>query len=824
MKKKQIFIIVGMLIMVSIIPIIEADDQTINLNEKKFEYISENEVIITYELTDLIQTQIITEKGEFTKLEIPGSGFIGDIGSPQIPAVTDLYAVPNDQISFEIIDSHIMDTLDIKQVLPVQKPQTDSDNSEESKFIIDPLAYKQDRLQPQQLCEIVDTGKIRDIPFLKIRFYPVQYNPYQQIAVVYDKIIVKLTFSQNQPISVENNFEQKHFYSFYENVFNNWQEFKENSVFKEKSGTKDTGCDYLIITHQNYITQAEEIGAWKHISGYMTKVVDVADIGSTYQQIRLYIQDAYDNWDPRPSYVLIFGDTEFVPTTYVHSAGTDLWYVTVDGSDYFPDMFIGRLPADNVAEAELFVQKTLTYEKTPPTLESFYENFVVAAYFQDDENNGYETRRFVRTSEEIRDYLMSIGYTGERIYCTESYIDPTHYNDGYYGNGEPLPPELLRPDFPWDGNGDDICSALDQGIFILNHRDHGMESGWGDPYFTTDDFNSFSNGELLPVVFSINCLTGKFDNNECFCEEFLRKADGGAVAIFGASRVSYSGYNDYLCRGFYDAMWPDFDTEIGDDTTLYQLGQILNYGKVYMTNTWGDPWDYEEYTFELFHCFGDPSLDMFSSLPTNLDVTYTFASETIHVTVKEEGNSIEGALVCISQESGLHNAGYTDETGKVVLDISEADPEDLLSLVATAHNYLYFQEYFPLNQKPDKPSRPTGPTEGEPNIEYIYKSSAIDPDDDRVQFNFSWGDGSYSGWTTAFDSGEQGFARHTWTEEGTFEIKVKAKDTEGKESDWSEPLVVSMPVNQPIEYPIIQWLFEHFPNALPILRYILDYQ
>lgn len=332
-----------------------------------------------------------------------------------------------------------------------------------------------------------------------------------------------------------------------------------------------------------------ELANWKHTKGLMTKVVNVTDIGSTSAQIRQYIQDAYDTWDPIPSYILLVGDAEQVPTNYVYSAASDLWYVTVDESDYYPDLFIGRIPADTSDEANTMVQKILTYEKTPPTQSSFYNDFVVAAYFQDDEQNGYETRRFVRTSEEVRDYLLSEGYDGERVYCTGSSINPTHYNNGYYGNGEPLPAELLRPTFAWDGDKTDIINAIESGIFILNHRDHGMESGWGDPYFTTSDFSSFSNRELLPVVFSLNCLTGRFDNGECFCEEFLRKDDGGVVAAFSATRVSYSGYNDYLCRGFYDAQWPDFDQDIGGYTPLYSLGEILNYGKIYMANTWGDP-------------------------------------------------------------------------------------------------------------------------------------------------------------------------------------------------------------------------------------------
>ena len=74
----------------------------------------------------------------------------------------------------------------------------------------------------------------------------------------------------------------------------------------------------------------------------------------------------------------------------------------------------------------------LNYEQNPPSNSDFYENMAVAAYFQDDENNGYETRRFVRTSEEIRDFLMAEGYESERIYVTEPYINPTNYNNGYY--------------------------------------------------------------------------------------------------------------------------------------------------------------------------------------------------------------------------------------------------------------------------------------------------------------------------------------------------------------------------------------------------------
>ncbi|MBN1280301.1 MAG: PKD domain-containing protein [Candidatus Thermoplasmatota archaeon] len=824
MKNTKTALVVGILVLAAMLPIMQAADhpQTISgpSNFTSYTYSSSTELIITFGLTDYHETLVTTEQGDFTLVEV-GTGFLGDIGGPQLPAVTSTYAVPTQDVAVEILEAHLKETRSIDRIYPVQHPQSD-DHPGEPEFAYDEAAYQQDSMVPDQLVELVDTGNIRDIPFATLRFCPVTYNPVQQVANIYDSVVVKLTFPAPAQVSVEQNFEHAPFYSFYSNVFQNWDGFVDHTMLQPRATTRDAGCDYLMITHENYYTQAKELADWKHASGLMAKTVNVSEAGSNYNQIRQYIQDAYDTWTPAPSYVLLFGDAEQVPTTYVYGTATDLWYACVDGSDYIPDLFIGRIPADNAGQADTIVQKILTYEQSPPTLASFYQNMVVAAYFQDDNNNHYEDRRFVRTSEEVKDYLFTLGYIPERIYVTSSSITPTHYNDGYYGNGEPLPPDLLRPGFAWDGDADDICNALDAGIFILNHRDHGMQSGWGDPYFTTSNFNEFSNGELLPVVFSINCLTGQFDTGECFCEEFLRKTDGGCVAIFGASDVSYSGYNDWLCRGFYDGMWPDFDINITNADPLYQLGQVLNYGKVYMTQTWGDPWGYERLTFEMFHVFGDPALDLYTAVPEDLEVTYVLLTDTIQVTVTSNSNPLEGARVCISQDSGFFQSGLTDATGIVELDKTTAATEDEVLLVATAHNHLYFSDSFMLNQRPEKPATPDGPTDGKVNTAYMYKTSTVDLDGDRVYYNFSWGDGTYSDWIGPYDSGEEATAKHSWKTKGNYDIKVKAKDTMGGESDWSDPLPVSMPLKISFSHPLLEWLYSRIVDRFPLLAALIE--
>ena len=52
-----------------------------------------------------------------------------------------------------------------------------------------------------------------------------------------------------------------------------------------------------------------------------------------------------------------------------------------------------------------------------------------------------------------------------------------------------------------------------------------------------------------------------------------------------------------------------------------------------------------------------------------------------------------------------------------------------------------------------------------------------------------------------------------WTKKGTYEVRVKARDQYGAESEWSDPLIVSMPKIKSIKVfnPWVSRLIEHFP-------------
>jgi len=128
------------------------------------------------------------------------------------------------------------------------------------------------------------------------------------------------------------------------------------------------------------------------------------------------------------------------------------------------------------------------------------------------------------------------------------------------------------------------------------------------------------------------------------------------------------------------------------------------------------------------------------------------------------------------------------------------------------------------NQPPDKPSEPVGEENGKMNVEYTYTSSTTDPDGDQVYYLWDWGDGNNSGWLGSYNSGITCEAKHTWRVKSSYSIKVKAKDIYGTESPWSDPLAVTMPYTmKPPFQQFLEWLFQCFLNAFPLLPHMMGY-
>jgi hypothetical protein len=134
-----------------------------------------------------------------------------------------------------------------------------------------------------------------------------------------------------------------------------------------------------------------------------------------------------------------------------------------------------------------------------------------------------------------------------------------------------------------------------------------------------------------------------------------------------------------------------------------------------------------------------------------------------------------GNSVCISSDGGIVIAGYTDSIGSGGFDV-------WMTKILRVDNNI-----------PNVPGRPSGEINGKTGREYEYTTSTTDPDGDDVFYLFDWGNEMTSFILGPYESGEECSASGIWFEEGNYEIKVKAIDEHGAESEWSDPLVVSMP-------------------------------
>jgi len=116
---------------------------------------------------------------------------------------------------------------------------------------------------------------------------------------------------------------------------------------------------------------------------------------------------------------------------------------------------------------------------------------------------------------------------------------------------------------------------------------------------------------------------------------------------------------------------------------------------------------------------------------------------------------------------------------------------------------------------PAIPEKPTGPTQIQPGSVYTFSTSTIDPDGDTVYYLFDWDDGNFSDWIGPYISGDIVEEGHSWAQKGRYSIRVKAKDVNGVQSDWSEALQLSKQ-KEINSYNIIKYVFEMIRSNIKI--------
>ena len=472
------------------------------------------------------------------------------------------------------------------------------------------------------------------------------------------------------------------------------------------------GCQYLIVCtdNQGMLQWADTLAKFRKEQGIITKVVNIKDICENKPlPLRDYFNDIYNNWKLVPSAILLFGDysqdatqgiCSFYQTNYNE---TNVKYLAdnklVDfNNDCLPEICIARMPAANAQQAELMVRKTIRYERHPSLNPEYYNRPVTAMGFE-------ETRWFQLCSEIIAGYFERKGKNPNRlnsIYSGQpdsvwSTAENTNKIINYFGpNGLNYIPDNLKHLTDWSANQNDLSEAINNGTFIVQHRDHGVFQNWNNPYFSNNEINNLEN-EDLTFIMSANCQTGDFNygegDNDCFAERFMR-VQNGSVAIVAASQISYSYVNDTYVWGFYDHLWNDFMPS-GNNTTTFKYPAFANVsGKYFLKQSqWTSP-QYKEITYNLFHYFGDAYLQLNTEMPKEISIVYPkeISTDCNSFFIEKEKDT----RVAFSINGNIIATSYDDDN---IVEIRPLLKENKIKVVATKQDCFRHEGYIEVKSK-----------------------------------------------------------------------------------------------------------------------------
>jgi len=591
--------------------------------------------VLDYRMDELTLAEVEFGGELFTSVSLSGVIIPGDEGAPNLPGFGRMLAIPAGSTPrLEVITrgTHVIHDID---VLPA--PDIPLELSDEPlTHIRDPRIYEVDAQYPAEPVRLSEPMKMRGVDVVTVGITPFQYNPVARELTVYTDLSVRVTFEGGTGVFGDERLRSRHWEPILQSNLANYDQLPE-PVFAAPN-TRDTEYEYVIICPDDasYTDWADSLVQWRTHQGIDTGIVTLTETGATAAEIETWVDNAYNTWATPPAAILFLADyatnggtSGITSPVYNNYCISDNIYADVD-NDHLPDIVTARMTASTALELRQLVLKAILYERDPPTNPDFYQNPIVAC--------GWQTERwFTICSEIVYGYLANeLGKTPVREYAIYSGTPGTVWSTSantdmlvdYFGPSGlgyiPQTPEHLTD---WGGNAARLNADINSGAFILQHRDHGGNSGWGEPDYDTGDLSGLSNDDHT-FVFSINCLTGQYNiAGECFTEAFHRQ-QYGALGLIAATESSYSFVNDAYVFGMYDSMWPDFDPgyptknrEVGPPDLRPAFANAS--GKYYLqASNW--PWNTgdKEVTHYLFHMHGDAFTTLFSEVPQALTVSH----------------------------------------------------------------------------------------------------------------------------------------------------------------------------------------------------------
>ena len=338
-----------------------------------------------------------------------------------------------------------------------------------------------------------------------------------------------------------------------------------------------TQADYIIVSPENLLSEANRL-AYHHRNKNNLKVhvvttsqifnefsSGVQDITAIRDFMRMFYKRATGVSD-MPKSLLLFGrasydyknrvnnNTNLVPTfeswqsfhpvyTYCSDDFFGLlddnegkWDTPNDIQKELLDIGIGRLPATDLYNATVMVNKIINYTESP----EWGDWMNRMAFVSDDEDNNIHDAQ----ANIMADFARS-NFKNHNI--QKIFIDA--YKEETVAGGARNPQAQA-----------DIVRSVERGCLLFNYTGHGGEVGLAsERILTVEDINRWSNGGKLPLMVTATCEFSRYDDPSRFAagELALLNANGGAIGLFTTVRLVNSGSNFALNQYFYSRVGLD---------------------------------------------------------------------------------------------------------------------------------------------------------------------------------------------------------------------------------------------------------------------------
>ena len=625
---------------------------------------TEEQIVVNFQLNGFSTTSVTTPQGEQFIVNAPKMPSILEAGAPDLP----LYPIPAiigdmAEMTVSVIDAQFKDYN--MEIAPSKGSFSRQINPDDVPYTYGEM-YQQNAFWPATQAYLEHPYILRDFRGQNIMVRPFAYNPVTKTLRVYNSLTIAMTkVSDNgENPKTSRKSDQKvapETKSSYSRRFINFEQTAKNYTFIEDDG------EMLVICADQFMASMQPFVDWKNQSGRPTTMVSVTEAGgNNADAIKSYISGIYNDPSHNLTYVLFVGDYEHItphPFSYDNATQySDSWFGMLDGTDYYTEVLIGRFSVQTEAHVTNHVNKVLYYERDMTSDVTWNDKGLgIGAVGAGSGHFGEDDYQHI---DLIRDTLLHYTYTT---------VTDLHQ----YGSGSA------------SATASGISNTINSGVSIINYCNHGSETSWGVASYSTSNVNALTNGNMLPYVWSVACLNGKFNyggaNGECFAEAWMRATDNSTGVPTGAIGGMFSWISQPWQPPMYgqDEMVDILTEWKHSDQFNHTLGGASLNGSLYVLDCGsGNTFTATQHSWLLF---GDPSLMVRTANPTEMNVSVSPTALMIGMSSLEISAETSYGIATLSNAEGtIASAKIID--GTAVLEFAPVSAVETLTLTVMGYN------------------------------------------------------------------------------------------------------------------------------------------